>query len=49
MIRSDDFETLPKGFFVVFGGSYKTRAQADRATARLGAKYQGAFTQLVRR
>lgn len=49
VIRADDFETLPKGFFVVFGGSYKTRARADRAAARLGAKYRGAFTQLVRR
>jgi len=33
----------------VFGGSYKSRAQADRAAARLGRKYKGAFTQLVRR
>ena len=49
VIRADDFETLPKGFFVVFAGSYKTRARADRAAARLGAKYQGAFAQLVRR
>ena len=49
VIRADDFETLPKGFFVVFGGSYETRARADRAAARLGAKYQGAFAQLVRR
>jgi septal ring-binding cell division protein DamX len=49
VIRSNDFVTLPKGFFVVFGGSYKTRARADRAAARLGAKYQGAFAQLVRR
>jgi len=49
VIRSDDFETLPQGFFIVFGGSYETRARADRATARLGARYQGAFTQLVRR
>lgn len=49
VIRSDDFETLPKGFFVVFGGVYKTRARADSAAARLGRKYQGAFTQLVRR
>jgi hypothetical protein len=49
VIRSDDFETLPQGFFIVFGGSYKTRARADRAAARLGASYQGAFAQLVRR
>lgn len=49
VIRSNDFVTLPKGFFVVFGGVYKTRARADSAAARLGRKYQGAFTQLVRR
>jgi len=49
VIRADDFKTLPKGFYVVFGGSYKTRARADRAAARLGAKYQGAFAQAVRR
>ena len=49
VIRADDFETLPKGFYVVFGGSYETRARADRAAARLGAKYQGAFAQRVRR
>ena len=49
VIRSNDFATLPKGYFVVFGGAYKTRARADRAAARLGRKYQGAFTQLVKR
>ena len=49
VIRSNDFATLPNGFFVVFGGAYKTRARADRAAARLGRKYQGAFTQLVKR
>lgn len=49
VISSGDFETIPEGFYVVFAGSYKTRALADRAAARLGAKYQGAFPQLVRR
>lgn len=49
VISSGDFETIPDGFYVVFAGSYKTRALADRAAARLGAKYQGAFPQLVRR
>ena len=49
VIRSEDFETLPQGFYIVFGGSYETRASADRAAARLGATYQGAFTQVVRR
>lgn len=49
VIRADDFETLPKGFYVVFAGSYKTRARADRAVDRLSAKYQGAFVQRVKR
>lgn len=49
VIRADDFRTLPKGFFVVFAGFYDSRAKADRATARLSGKYQGAFTQAVQR
>jgi len=49
VLRAADFKTLPKGFFVVFAGYYESRAQADRATARLGGKYQGAFTQSVQR
>jgi septal ring-binding cell division protein DamX len=49
VIRASDFESLPKGFFVVFGGSYKTRARADLAAARLGVRYRGAFAQRVRR
>lgn len=49
VLRADDFKTLPKGFFVVFAGYYDSRAQADRATARLGGKYRGAFTQSVQR
>lgn len=49
VIRADDFKTLPKGFYVVFAGYYDSRAKADRATARLSGKYQGAFTQSVQR
>ena len=49
VIRAADFGTLPKGFFVVFAGFYDSRAKADRATARLAGKYQGAFTQAVER
>ena len=49
VIRADDFQTLPKGFYVVFAGYYDLRAKADRATARLSGKYQGAFTQSVQR
>ena len=49
VIRANEFRTLPKGFFVVFAGSYKTRARADLAAARLGVRYRGAFAQRVRR
>ena len=49
VIRADDFKTLPKGFYVVFAGFYDSRADADRATTRLNAKYPGAFTQAVER
>lgn len=49
VIRSADFETLPKGFFVVFAGKYPDRRRADRAAARLGRRFPGAFAQLVRK
>ena len=49
VLRADDFKTLPKGFYVVFAGFYATRERADEATARLGRKYAGAFTQAVQR
>lgn len=49
VLRSDDFESLPSGFFVVFAGEYETRRAADRAAARLGQRFEGAFPQLVRR
>jgi hypothetical protein len=47
VIRADDFESLPKGFYVVFAGHYKDRATADRAAARLGGRFSGAFPQAV--
>lgn len=49
VIGSDDFKTLPKGFFVVFAGQYPSRSRADKAAARLGRRYKGAFTQRVSR
>lgn len=49
VISSADFASLPKGFFVVFAGRYPDRAAADRAAARLGRRFRGAFPQLVRR
>jgi hypothetical protein len=49
VLRADDFKSLPKGFYVVFAGHYDSRARADQATARLGRRYSGAFTQSVER
>lgn len=49
VINSKDFVTLPRGFFVVFAGQYPNRQQADRAAARLGGRFPGAFAQLVRK
>ena len=49
VIRSNDFETLPTGFFIVFAGKYPNRAKADAAAARLGRTFPGAFPQVVRR
>lgn len=48
VIRSDDFETLPAGFFIVFAGKYANQARADAAAARLGTAFPGAFPQIVR-
>lgn len=49
VLRADDFESLPKGFYVVFAGRYKDRPTADKAAARLGRRFPGAFPQLVER
>jgi septal ring-binding cell division protein DamX len=49
VIRSNDFETLPTGFFIVFAGRYSNRAKADAAATRLGRTFRGAFPQVVRR
>jgi len=49
VIDSADFRTVPRGFFVVFVGSYENRAGAQRAAARLGTRFQGSFPQAVRR
>lgn len=48
VIDAADFETLPKGFFVVFAGRYEGRPAADRAAVRIGRTYPGAFPQVVR-
>lgn len=47
MLRSDDFSSLEKGFYIVFTGFYKTRVRAERATARLGGRFSGSYPQFV--
>jgi hypothetical protein len=47
VLRSDDYESLSRGFYIVFAGVYKTRAQAQRAADRYGKAYEGAFPQYV--
>lgn len=49
VIRSDDFESLPTGFFLVFAGRYPDRRSATAASRRLGRSFQGAFPQVVKR
>jgi hypothetical protein len=47
VLRSDDYSSLSEGFWIVFSGVYRNRAQADRAADRLGSRYSGAFAQFV--
>ena len=47
VLRSDDYPSLQRGFWIVFSGVYRTRAEADRAAGRLGRGFPGAFSQFV--
>jgi septal ring-binding cell division protein DamX len=47
MLRSDDFSSLEKGFWIVYAGVYRTRAQAERAAGRLGSRFSGSYPQFV--
>lgn len=49
VITSEQFGSLPEGFFIVFGGVYETRDRAEQALARLSDRYPRAFAQLVKR
>ena len=49
VLRGDDFASLPPGNYMVFAGRSPDRARADAVTARLGRRYDGAFTQRVGR
>jgi hypothetical protein len=49
VLRADDYPALKAstGFFIVFVGSYSNQAKADKAAARLGRRFQGAYPQFV--
>jgi septal ring-binding cell division protein DamX len=47
VLRSDDFSSLEKGFWIVFSGVYRNRAQAERAASRLGRRFSGSYSQFV--
>jgi hypothetical protein len=46
-LRSNDYPSLQKGFWYVYGGVYKTRGKAEKAAARFGRGYPGAYVQWV--
>jgi septal ring-binding cell division protein DamX len=49
VLRADDYPSLKAstGFWIVYVGRYKNQARADRATARYGRRYPGAYPQFV--
>lgn len=46
LLRSDDYD-LGTGLWIVFAGRFDTRRGAERQAANLGARYPGAYVQLV--
>jgi SPOR domain len=47
VLRSDDYPSLERGFWIVFSGVYRTRAAAERASRRISPAYPGSFPQFV--
>jgi septal ring-binding cell division protein DamX len=46
-LRSNDYSSLEKGFWIVFSGFYPSRPLAERATTRVSKGFPGAFPQFV--
>jgi hypothetical protein len=46
-LRSNDYPSLQKGFWYIYGGVYDTRGQAQKAIAEFGRGYPGAYVQWV--
>jgi hypothetical protein len=47
VLRSNDYSSLEKGFWIVFSGIYGTRPQAERAVTKVSRGFPGAFPQFV--
>ena len=47
VLEADRYSSLQPGFWYVFAGVHRSRAAAERAAARLGRSYAGAYPQLV--
>jgi hypothetical protein len=46
-LRSNDYPSLQKGFWYVYGGVYNVRGQAEKAAAKFVRGYPGAYVQWV--
>jgi septal ring-binding cell division protein DamX len=47
VLRSNDYSSLEKGFWIVFTGVYPSRPTAERAATRVSRGFPGAFPQFV--
>jgi hypothetical protein len=47
LLRSDDYRDLGEGLWLVVAGRYSKPGGAERAAARLGGRYKGAYVQQV--
>jgi septal ring-binding cell division protein DamX len=48
VLRSDDYESLREGYWVVFSGQYETQKEAQDAAEAIGAKAAGAYARFVK-
>jgi septal ring-binding cell division protein DamX len=46
-LRSNDYSSLEKGFWIVFSGVYPSRPAAERAATKVSRGFPGAFPQFV--
>jgi sporulation related protein len=46
-LRSNDYSSLQKGAWLIYGGVYNSRGRAEKAAAKFGRGYPGAYVQLV--